>query len=474
MKTLNYTLKTALLCFFIITQKLNAQAPTANFIYSVNPNGVVTFTSTSTGTDSTTNYAWHFGDNLFSVVSGSNAQTSFTYANGTYYVDLHVYNNGVTTNSTGVTQTVVVTTATNSGCNLVANFSSTLSTTDGHFMIGNTSTGTTGGTSYLIDFGDGTPAAQNMTHQYPFNGTFTVSMTADNHFTPACISTKTAVIVVNTATCGLIPGYSATHINGNTLQYINTATASYPLSCYWNFGDGTTANGDTVTHIYAQNGTYNVEQMLIGGSSCVAYSIQPVVVTGTACVANSNFTLVPTGSPKFWNAFPTYPFNVSNAKWNWGDGTTSNTLYSSHVYSVASTYFICLSVTVSCGDTSTTCSSYYVFKSGDNTSSDMIGITVLKPAATTSIKNNQSESIAFNLYPNPNNGEFNITLSENTKPTSLIVYNIVGKVVHSEKLNDPSSNEFKTIKLYDLDSGIYFVQLSSDSKTFTRKIVINH
>src|SRR5690606_18753812 len=38
-----------------------------------------------------------------------------------------------------------------------------------------------------------------------------------------------------------------------------------PLTCEWDFGDGTTANGEEVVHAYAESGTYPVTLTLTQG-----------------------------------------------------------------------------------------------------------------------------------------------------------------------------------------------------------------
>ena len=73
---------------------------------------------------------------------------------------------------------------------------------------------------------------------------------------------------------------------------------------------------------------------------------------------------------------------------------------------------------------------------------------------------------SFNIYPNPTTGLLNIDGDFNEE-TSLRIFNNIGQVVLSlETFND------LTIDLSDLQKGLYFVKLSSVSKSTTHSIVI--
>jgi hypothetical protein len=73
----------------------------------------------------------------------------------------------------------------------------------------------------------------------------------------------------------------------------------------------------------------------------------------------------------------------------------------------------------------------------------------------------------INIYPNPNNGHFII---EGTEPNAnLIILNQLGKKIITQKI----SSEKMEIDLSNLPNGIYFVQISSEKESVTRKISIN-
>ncbi len=80
---------------------------------------------------------------------------------------------------------------------------------------------------------------------------------------------------------------------------------------------------------------------------------------------------------------------------------------------------------------------------------------------------NKISSVSFNVYPNPNNGNFNVISTSNLH---LTITNELGQVIKSFELN--SDNHF-TISIDELSSGIYFVVANDANSTQYQKIIIN-
>ncbi len=74
----------------------------------------------------------------------------------------------------------------------------------------------------------------------------------------------------------------------------------------------------------------------------------------------------------------------------------------------------------------------------------------------------------FKIYPNPSNGNFNISFDNSNEKYSVEIFSSVGQKVF-EKENTISSS----ISVSNLQKGIYLVKLTKNSKTITKKIVIN-
>ena len=136
--------------------------------------------------------------------------------------------------------------------------------------------------SYQWNFGDGqTGTGQNTTHTYTSPGTYQVTLTVScgGH----CTSTKTQTISVF--------GQPTSNFNyttvcrGNATQFTSTATPpqGQQINSYqWNFGDGETGSGQTVSHTYAQAGSYQVTHTVgVGNGDCTGTNTQTVPVYAT-------------------------------------------------------------------------------------------------------------------------------------------------------------------------------------------------
>jgi hypothetical protein len=84
-------------------------------------------------------------------------------------------------------------------------------------------------------------------------------------------------------------------------------------------------------------------------------------------------------------------------------------------------------------------------------------------------------SIITNLdvYPNPTDDIFNISfVSEEIQTLSIRVINIVGEVVYAESLEHFVGEYTKQISIGDNSKGIYFLEITNNQTTSSRKIVI--
>lgn len=129
----------------------------------------------------------------------------------------------------------------------------------------------TNATSYLWDFGDGQTSTQaSPSHVYAASGTFTICLTATNN----CGSVQAC----STWTCTFpVAGYTYS-LSGPTITLQSTATGA--TSVLWNFGDGGTATGNSVSHTFAASGTYNVCQF--ASSACATDTLCTSVATITS------------------------------------------------------------------------------------------------------------------------------------------------------------------------------------------------
>ena len=273
--------------------------------------------------------------------------------------------------------------------------------------------------------------------------------------------------------CNLTANFNYTVGNNGQVSFANVSTNTAVNTTYlWNFGDNSTStSANPPTHTYS-TGVYNVLLTLTNFSTfptCMDTVMHIIYVTNT-CVANANFTLSPTGTPKFWNAIPASTANIIAAQWSWGDGTTSNTLFTSHLYSVAATYTICLSTSISCGASSTYCSSYYIYKSATADGNDIIEVNVIDASAV-GLKSNSKYENSFVVYPNPNNGMFTIKMGGLSEGyVNIEVYNMYGQLLAEVQAESAGKNMEQAMNLPSLSEGVYMLKISNNGNTVIKKI----
>ena len=74
------------------------------------------------------------------------------------------------------------------------------------------------------------------------------------------------------------------------------------------------------------------------------------------------------------------------------------------------------------------------------------------------------------VYPNPNNGEFNIDLTEIEGKTNIEVINTVGSIVLSKTVN---SEQVVRLDIQNQPNGFYFIKITSGNKVKVEKVIKN-
>lgn len=89
------------------------------------------------------------------------------------------------------------------------------------------------------------------------------------------------------------------------------------------------------------------------------------------------------------------------------------------------------------------------------------------PAIITSV-NEAANELKAGVYPNPGKDILNIALNQNLNNGTVVFRNILGTVIKTDVINDGSQLK---VNVSDLKSGIYFITISQDEKSFTEKWV---
>ncbi|MBA2612722.1 MAG: T9SS type A sorting domain-containing protein [Bacteroidetes bacterium] len=105
-----------------------------------------------------------------------------------------------------------------------------------------------------------------------------------------------------------------------------------------------------------------------------------------------------------------------------------------------------------------------------NVSTDVVNVLKKNDcprSLTTQINSIEADASSLSIYPNPNNGKFDLTVDADYEK-NIIVYDYTGKIVFEKnKISDRSIN----IDITNVAKGIYFVKIISDNQTVTKKII---
>ena len=89
----------------------------------------------------------------------------------------------------------------------------------------------------------------------------------------------------------------------------------------------------------------------------------------------------------------------------------------------------------------------------------------------TSLATESFDSKSVSIYPNPSNGQFNVTIPQYSGQINIMVVDMNGRIVYDIK-NETFSND-KSFDLSALQSGMYVVKITGEALHFTQKIIKN-
>ncbi|MBI2968340.1 MAG: PKD domain-containing protein [Bacteroidetes bacterium] len=316
-------------------------SPTASFTYSIVCfNTPTPFYDLSTG-GVINQWSWNFGDpgsGANNTATTPNPTHTFT-APGNYTVQLDIGNTigcmGTVTMPILVNPVPVVDFSAPAVC-----FSDTTQFT-------NLTTITSGSViSWNWNFGDplsggyNTSAVQNPTHIFTSPLVYTVTLTATSD--SGCIANTSKPVTVFSLP---VASFASSDVCLNATMNFYDYSSGSGLSWLWDFGDITTSTAQNPNHIYAAQGTYQVEITVTDLNGCTddftdAVEVFPLPVadftTDSVCRFDtthfSDLSVIPYGS-------------ISLRRWNFGDGSPASFLPNpDHVYPLYGTFVATLVV----------------------------------------------------------------------------------------------------------------------------------
>jgi PKD repeat protein len=231
--------------------------------------------------------------------------------------------------------------------------------------------------TYAWDFGDGqTGEGVTTTHRYQRGGTFTITLTVTNDAKQSSTASRTINVsmtlpptaanfnfapttpsinqdVVFTAVGTPVPG---TPFPGPGVPVPVPGGPVQGATYFWDFGDGTTATGTTVTHRYTRGGTFAVTLRVTSEAGLTAQTSRQITVSTTLPAGSANFVFSPvdphSGDTVFFNASSS-TISDGSYTWDFGDGSRGENVMTTHRYSAARTFTVTLTVRNERGQTAT-------------------------------------------------------------------------------------------------------------------------
>ena len=82
---------------------------------------------------------------------------------------------------------------------------------------------------------------------------------------------------------------------------------------------------------------------------------------------------------------------------------------------------------------------------------------------------NSLSNLKFSISPNPNNGSFDLIVSQASTDATIEILDLSGKIILSQKLN----RKKERINLDMISRGVYIVSLNQNGIIKTEKLIIN-
>lgn len=181
---------------------------------------------------------------------------------------------------------------------------------------------------------------------------------------------------------------------------------------------------------------------------------------GTTEMATVNVTLIPDPVTDFSftenNGVVTFN-NTSTGgtsySWDFGNGTTSTDENPTAVsYGTTDSFDVVLICTNDCGVSDT--ATYKVYPT------------------LTGIKDFGMNNAAVKVYPNPNNGTFNVSISDVEGDLTLRVLTVDGRTVYTNTLVATGGQIDQSISVQDFGKGMYLLYVESESFSGVRKLIV--
>ncbi|NML20648.1 PKD domain-containing protein [Pseudoflavitalea sp. G-6-1-2] len=330
-------------------------SPTANFTQAAAPNnifctpGTVQFRDLSTPSPGSTISQWHwdFGDGTTS--DQPNPPKTYTDP-GFYTVSLKVTSSTGCEASRGAARYIRIV----SGITPGFTFSDPGTCRPPFKVTFNNQTSGPGKLTYQWDLGNGVTSTDiNPATTYTTAGNYTITLIVKSEYGCETRMQKTISLT------GVATNYNAPAAAClNTPVTFTNASAQTPVSTFWNFGDGSTADGTDATHAFTAPGTYQVK--MINQYAVCKDSITKSISVNAEPVVNFSAPVTGACKPNLTVNFADASPGATDWQWDFGDGTTGTGKNPVHTYTTQGDFDVSLKVTTAGGCTGTLTKPTYI------------------------------------------------------------------------------------------------------------------
>jgi len=206
---------------------------------------------------------------------------------------------------------------------------------------------------YAWDFGDGNTTSGGtdvieVEHAYMRDGNYTVNLTVTDRGN----LWDAATIFVGVGDAAPEANFTVSHSDPleGTVVYFNDTSFSFPdeiVNWTWEFGDGNVAYDPNVSHIYLSNGNYEVTLTVTDEDG--SRDNHSISIEARDAAPEANFTVSHSdpleGTVVYFNDTSfSFPDEIVNWTWEFGDGSYSDEQNPEHVYANNGTYVVRLQV----------------------------------------------------------------------------------------------------------------------------------
>ncbi|GCD80822.1 fibronectin type III domain-containing protein [Schleiferia thermophila] len=243
--------------------------------------------------------------------------------------------------------------------------------------------------------------------------------------------------------------FSGTGSTGGTMSYsrsgltIANGPVTGPVVFELHAGRTWGGTGCNTTYNYIPNNTWKIT-VFYSGAPCS--NIKTPVTIGTQPLPTAAFTYTTNNYVVNFNSTVTHSDSVY---WTFGSAGTSSQLNPSVTFPGNGVYPVCLTAFNQCGSTTTCDTLKFSIGISENRLSDMLKV-----------------------YPNPSNGVFELTFSDQVDKLPVRIFDLKGVKVYESTLTSGNGNFSETFDLKSLPKGVYMLKVTTSEGEISRRIVL--